>query len=179
MGVPPSGPDAVDSMLREHPNVRAVATFQTATRDPVLRVAVVVPEPVSATVDIRDYLGAALAPPALPDVLLGLPELPRGAGGAVDTGLIERDLLDRLGSGFTFRVPQTATEVDLAAIWGEVLGRPRVYAGDNFLDLGGDSMTAVLLLDLINERLGVDLPLEELLAAASLAALADLIDKSR
>lgn len=178
MGVPTSEPGAVESVLRDHPNVRAVAMFQTSTREPALRVAVVVPDPASATADIRDHLGTALAPESLPDVLLGVPELPCGASGAVDTARIEREVLDLPGSGYTFVVPETATEVELAAIWGEVLGRPTVYAGDNFLDLGGDSMTAVLLLDLIDERLGVDLPLDELLAAPSLSALADVVDKS-
>jgi acyl carrier protein len=120
-----------------------------------------------------------LAPGSLPDVLLTVPELPLDASGAVDTGQIERDALDRPGSGYTFRAPETATELELAAIWSEVLGRPRVYAEDSFLDLGGDSMTAVLLLDLTNERLGVDLPLDDLLAAPSLSALAASIDTAQ
>jgi acyl carrier protein len=97
----------------------------------------------------------------------------------LDTGRIERESLDVPGSAYTFQAPRTETEVALAATWSEVLGRPRVLAGDNFLDLGGDSMTAVLLLDLIKERLGVDLPLDELLVAPSLSALATVIDTSR
>jgi acyl carrier protein len=112
-------------------------------------------------------------------VLLTVPELPLDVSGALDTGQIERDALDRPGSVYTFQAPETATELELAAIWSEVLGRPRVYAADSFLDLGGDSMTAVLLLDLTTERLGVDLPLDDLLAAPSLSALAASIDKSR
>jgi acyl carrier protein len=179
MGVPTSSLDAVESVLREHPNVRAVATFTTVSREPALRVAAVVAEPINATADIRDQLGSALDPGALPDLLLGVPELPHDDDGAVDTGRIERELLDVPGSGYTFRLPVTPTELELAEVWSEVLGRPRVFAGDNFLDLGGDSMTAVLLLDLINERLGVDLPLDELLAAPSLSAIADVVDQTR
>lgn len=179
MDVSTSELDAAEAVLRDHPDVREVATFRTSTREPALRVAAVVPEPVGSPVDIRDHLGTALSAESLPDVLLTVPELPRSAGGAVDTGRLEREALDRPGSGYTFRTPETATEVELAAIWSEVLGRARVYADDSFLDLGGDSMTAVLLLDLTNERLGVDLPLDELLDAPSLSALAASIDKSR
>lgn len=171
--------DTVDKVLRDHPNVRAVATFTTSGREPALRVAAVVPDPVNAAADLRDHVAETVEPSALPDLLLAVPDLPHGADGTVDTARIERDLLDVPGAGFSFRAPATATEVELAAIWSEVLGRPRVFAGDNFLDLGGDSMTAVLLLDLITERLGVDLPLDDLLAAPSLSALAEGVDAAR
>ena len=102
--------DAVETMLRDHPNVRAVTMFRTSTREPALRVAAVVPEPVSASADIRDHLGAALEPTLLPDVLLGVSDLPHGADGAVDTVRIERELLDQPGRGYTFQAPHTLRE---------------------------------------------------------------------
>jgi hypothetical protein len=170
--------DAVSSLLREQPGVAEVAAFRTATREPPLRVVAVVREPFGGVADIRDELWEGLPSGELPDVLVMLPALPRNESGDVDTGRIERDALDQPGS-CTFRVPGTATEVALAAIWGEVLGRARIGADDNLLDLGGDSMTAALLLDLTNERLGVDLSLDSLLGAASLAVLARQVDESR
>ena len=50
---------------------------------------------------------------------------------------------------------------------------------EHFLDLGGDSMAAMLLLDLTNERFGVDLAFEELLELPSLRAVAATIDERR
>jgi hypothetical protein len=169
--------DAVSSLLREQPGVAEVAAFRSSSREPPLRVVAVVREPFGGLADIRDQLWDALPTAELPDVLVMVPALPRNENGEVDTGRIERDALDQPGS-CTFRAPGTPTEVALAAVWSEVLGRARIGADDNLLDLGGDSMTAALLLDLTNERLGVDLSLDTLLGAASLAALARHVDES-
>ena len=51
----------------------------------------------------------------------------------------------------------TETEAGLARIWSELLERPSVASTDNFFDLGGHSMLAVLLLLLILEAFRVDL----------------------
>ncbi|WP_433200155.1 phosphopantetheine-binding protein [Dactylosporangium sp. CS-047395] len=156
--------DNAVKLLREHPGVTDVA----AQRAPDgRRVLAVVPGLAAAPVDLRDHLWDALDRADLPDVLVAVDALP-----AADPDL------DGPGS-HTFRAPSTPTEEDLAEIWAETLGRTRVAADDNFLDLGGDSMTAALLLDLTNERLEADLTLGDLLSAPSLAAIAETIDNAR
>lgn len=175
---PPSELDAVCSLLQRHPDVVDVATFRTSDRDPARNVVAVVPGPLASVVDLRDHLWDTLPPAELPDLLVTVGELPRDSTGAVDTGSLEASALDQPGS-CTFRPARTPTEVAIAAVWCEVLGRPRISPDDNFLDLGGDSMTAALLLDLTNERLGADLSLGDLLAAPSLAALAETVDTAK
>jgi mycobactin peptide synthetase MbtE len=166
--------DAVTAFLHSHPDIAEVAALRTG--DPPVRVVAIVLGPSGSAVDVRDQVWATLAPADRPDVLLPLPELPRDSSDAVDTGRIGREALQRPGR-LTFREPQTPTEVAIAAIWSEVLGRSRVGADDNFLDLGGDSMTAVYLLDLTNERLGQELTLDDLFSSPSLSALARSIDR--
>lgn len=173
--VPPS--PAVADLVRGHPDVVDSITFST-TREPVRRVVAVVLAPGASVVDLRDHLWDTVDPEDLPDALVELPDLPRDAAGEVDTAAIEAEVLDRPGT-WTFRPLAGPTEQAVAAVWREVLGRNRIGADDNFLDLGGDSMTAALLLDQTVDRLGVDLTLGELLSAASLAALAELIDSRR
>lgn len=173
--VPPS--PAVADLVRGHPDVVDSITFST-TREPVRRVVAVVLAPGASVVDLRDHLWDTVDPEDLPDALVELPDLPRDAAGEVDTAAIEAEVLDRPGT-WTFRPLVSPTEQAVAAVWREVLGRNRIGADDNFLDLGGDSMTAALLLDQTVDRLGVDLTLGELLSAASLAALAELIDSRR
>jgi len=158
--------DNAAKLLREHPGVTEVAALRTADGR---RVLAVVPGLAAAPVDLRDHLWEALEPAERPDVLVAVDTLPADAAE-----------LDTEGPGsHTFRAPSTPTEEDLAEIWAEVLGRTRVAADDNFLDLGGDSMTAALLLDLTNERLEADLTLGDLLAAPSLAAIAETVDRAR
>ena len=173
--VPPS--PAVADLVGGYPDVVDSITFST-TREPVRRVVAVVLAPGASVVDLRDHLWDTADPEDLPDALVELPDLPRDAAGEVDTAAIEAEVLDRPGT-WTFRPLVSPTEQAVAAVWREVLGRNRIGADDNFLDLGGDSMTAALLLDQTVDRLGVDLTLGELLSAASLAALAELIDSRR
>lgn len=178
MSAPSSALEAASATLREHPDVVEAVTFLTRERDPALRVVAVVAGPLTSPVDLRDHLWDALPPADLPDLLVAVPDLPKDGSGAVEVGQIESGALDQPGA-CTFRPPRTPTEVAIAGVWRNVLGRAHVGADDNFLDLGGDSMTAALLLDLTNEQLGVDLSLGDLLAAPSLAALAETVDASR
>jgi fengycin family lipopeptide synthetase D len=170
----PLSQDVASDLLRDHPDVLDSITFYSPGAEPARRVAAVVLGPLASVVDLRDHLWETLAAADLPDLLVAVPELNRDPAGAVDTAPIEASL-DQPGT-CTFRPPATPTEQALAAVWREVLGRGRIGADDNFLDLGGDSMTAALLLDLTNERLRLELTLGDMLAAPSLAALAESID---
>jgi acyl carrier protein len=173
MTSPPSQ-QTTSELLGEHPDVVNSITFSTES-DPARRIVAVVLAPVASLVDLRDHLWDTLPPKDLPDLLVALPELPRNPSGALDTERIEAEALRGPGT-CTFREPATPTEQAVAAVWREVLGRARISADDNFLDLGGDSMTAALLLDLTNERLAVELTLADMLTARSLATLAETID---
>lgn len=175
MSAPPSELEAASTILSAHPDVVDAVMFRTRRREPALRVVALVPDPLANVVDLRDHLWETLPAAKLPDVLVPVDELPRDGSGAVDVDRIETEFLDAPGA-CTFRAPSTPTEVAIARVWQDVLGRARVSADDNFLDLGGDSMTAVLLLDQTNELLGTNLSLNDLLAAPSLAALADSVD---
>jgi hypothetical protein len=164
MSTLPPGTHRVETLLESHPDVANAARWHAGGRD----VVVVVPKRHVAAVDLRDELWDTVPAAQLPDLVVVVAELPDDPA----------ELADDPG-GCGFEEPSTATEVGLAGIWRDVLGRHRVAAGDNFLDLGGDSMTATLLLDLTNERFAVDLTFDELLALPSLREVAATIDERR
>ncbi|MGW4369365.1 phosphopantetheine-binding protein [Nocardia takedensis] len=64
----------------------------------------------------------------------------------------------------------------LAAAWTHVLGVPQVRASDDFFALGGHSVTAVRLIDLIETEFGVALGLADIFESPRLRELAALID---
>ena len=69
------------------------------------------------------------------------------------------------------------TELQLAAIWRELLDKPSIQPADNFFDLGGHSLQAVLLLLRIKEQFGVELGIDDVYSGtATLSTIAALID---
>jgi acyl transferase domain-containing protein/thioesterase domain-containing protein/aryl carrier-like protein len=74
-----------------------------------------------------------------------------------------------------FAPPRTAIERELAALWSRLLGVAEVGVHDDFFELGGHSLIAVRLLARIRKSMGVDLALETLFRAPTIALCAQLI----
>lgn len=72
------------------------------------------------------------------------------------------------------------TEQKLARIWGELLNCPVVHRHDNFFDLGGHSLVAVLLLMRIREAFAVELAIDDVYTGGlTLSGLASRIDAAQ
>jgi amino acid adenylation domain-containing protein len=72
--------------------------------------------------------------------------------------------------------PRTPTEELLERIWAEVFGLERVGIDQDLFELGGDSLRATQLLARVQEAFGVDLPLDSLFAAPTIAGLAEVLE---
>jgi hypothetical protein len=76
-----------------------------------------------------------------------------------------------------FVAPQSDIEAQLAAIWGRILGVPKVGAKDNFFALGGHSLLAVQAHREIREALGAaKLSITDIFRFPVLSALAKHLD---
>jgi amino acid adenylation domain-containing protein len=73
---------------------------------------------------------------------------------------------------------RTDLEAQIATIWEEVLGRPDFSASDNFFEIGGHSLAAMIVATRISE-IGFELPFEVIFANPTIAALARAIDAAR
>lgn len=73
--------------------------------------------------------------------------------------------------------PRTPTEKKLAEIWSEILGIYEIGANDNFVHLGGDSISATLVLNRVADVFKLELSFEALFDdETSLGRLAGVID---
>ena len=83
---------------------------------------------------------------------------------------------DEAGS---FSAPRTVTEEVLAGIWADVLGFERIGIHDNFFSLGGHSLLGTQVISRINETFHIDLSLQELFEAQTIAELAENVETLR
>ncbi len=93
------------------------------------------------------------------------------------SGTVERHPRPNLPT--TYVEPRTATERDLAEIWGAQLGIDKVGIHDRFFDLGGHSLLAVQVASAIRDKFQLELPVLKLFQAPSVAELAVLIDQAK
>ena len=173
----------IETALSQHEGVREAVVMAREVRGAGEKqlVAYVVPKETSEVgiAELRRYLGERLPEYMVPGVWVVVEELPLTANGKVDRkGLPEPEgMRPELESGY--EEPGTETEKKLAEIWGEVLGLERVGVHDNFFDLGGHSLLATQVVSRIREGLGVELPLRKLFEQATVAELAEEIERSR
>lgn len=71
----------------------------------------------------------------------------------------------------------TATEKKLAAIWSSVFGLERVHIYDNFYELGGDSIIAIRLSNLISEQFNQNISIMDLFQYDNIYDLARILDQ--
>ncbi len=70
------------------------------------------------------------------------------------------------------------TERLVAEIWQDLLGVDHVGPADDFFDLGGHSVLGIQLVSRLQEQFAVDLPVQSLFEARTVARIAELIDDS-
>jgi acyl carrier protein len=75
--------------------------------------------------------------------------------------------------------PENEIERDVAQIWQELFGGPRIGLHDNFFALGGNSLSAIQLVSHLRRAFQVDLPLSRLFESPTVAELAADISEIR
>ncbi|WP_435973110.1 AMP-binding protein [Streptomyces sp. Qhu_M48] len=177
----------IEDALHEHPDVADAAAL--GVPHPVMGavpVAVVVPAASGLDLDaLRLFLSTRLARAELPVRVLLADDLPRNASGKVVKHRLrplfatdqEPAAGTAAGDPAVVRPPGTPTELRLAAVWQEVLGRPVRDAADEFFALGGDSFRAVHLAGAVAGRFGVDAGVDLVFGRPSLRAQAAWLDE--
>ncbi|OXM47656.1 amino acid adenylation protein [Amycolatopsis thailandensis] len=121
---------------------------------------------------IRDELATTLPDYMIPNRVLVLDELPLTANGKVDANALARADAVRSTGGAPYVAPSTSHERWLAGVWGKALKYDDVSTLDDFFAAGGNSLTAVSLVNRINREYGTRLPLQVVFECPKLADLA-------
>ncbi|ANY10205.1 non-ribosomal peptide synthetase [Pseudonocardia sp. HH130630-07] len=98
--------------------------------------------------------------------------LPLSANGKVDRAAVAALAAPR---GPVTDEPAGQREIEIAAVWADLLQTDRVGREQSFFALGGDSLRATRLVEALRQRFGVTVPLRNLYAAPTVRALAEAI----
>jgi amino acid adenylation domain-containing protein len=171
----------IEAALARHPALEAavvaVAGDPRADRHLILyAVAKDRPTP-GARPDLRSYLREKLPEYMVPAQVVWLPALPVTANGKIDRGRLPALAAAPACVTAEHHPPRDDLERQLAGIWAEVLGRADLGTGDNFFDLGGDSLVAARLALRVRAELGIDLPLRWLFESPTVAGLRERLTR--
>ncbi|MDS1115206.1 amino acid adenylation domain-containing protein [Gordonia westfalica] len=97
-----------------------------------------------------------------------LDALPHNDNGKVDRARLPRPRMAERA----YEAPRTDLQQRVAAVVGEVTGAPRIGLGDNFFDVGGNSLSATRVAALLEAEFGRRIPVRMLFDAVDVADLA-------
>ncbi|MGC5664180.1 non-ribosomal peptide synthetase [Micromonospora sp. WMMD723] len=182
----------IDARLLDHPDVADAATVLRSDADEPRLVAYLVPR-AGAVVEpagLRRHLAASLPPAVLPTDFVPLDRLPSSPNGKVDRAALgTRDLAvdlprppvtDPVHPAVTPTPPADDDPVvaQLRTIWQEVLRIPDIGVHEDLFDLGGHSLTVTRISGRIQQRLGVEVPLDAFFDTPTIAEIAEIVRPS-
>ncbi len=143
-------PGEIEAVLSGFPGIQscAVAPRDDASGEKqlVAYVAMRPGEPTPAAETLRQYLRQRVPEFMAPAVFSIQDALPLTASGKVDRNALPEPARAAPGAEAGFVAPRNEAEAAVAAACSELLGVPRVGAGDDFFALGGHSLAAVKLI---------------------------------
>ena len=166
----------IEAVLQQHPAVQAavVTVWQGATDKDKRLVAYLVGLDGNELPDVttwRTYLGNHLPEYMIPTAYVSLPTLPLTRNGKVDHRALPDPVFRSESATGGYVAPQTIIEEQLARIWSDILGLPRVSIHDNFFELGGDSILSIQVITRAHQ-VGISLTPKQMFQNQTIATLA-------
>lgn len=139
-------PRAVEQALDSHPGVQASVAAGVVDGDDLRLVAYVesVADAPSAS-ELRRHVAALLPPGSVPSTFVTIDAWPRLPSGKVDRRSLPPPSTARPAMDTVLVLPRTPLEEQLAEIWTSVLPVDVVGVDDNFFDIGGTSLDAMVV----------------------------------
>jgi thioesterase domain-containing protein len=168
-------PFDVERELLNQPGVTDATVFlheREVGEEPYLIGYVVAPPDTSAT-NLRKALAELLPSYCVPSHIIVLDAFPIASSGKIDRKALPSPFLSKVTKAAT--TTSNDLERELCAIWREVLKTTTVGVDDDFFELGGTSLQALLLFARIERQLGYSLSPTTLLRAPTVKHLAELM----
>ncbi|MDM5301989.1 non-ribosomal peptide synthase/polyketide synthase [Bacillus subtilis] len=121
--------------------------------------------------ELRESMARHLPGYMIPAHFVQLDKMPLTPNGKLNRQLLPAPVKNR-DKGIEYVLPQTPAEIQLTAIWQDVLGLEQVGIRDHFFDIGGHSLRATALIAKIQKQMHVQIPLRDVFRFPTIEQLA-------
>ncbi len=169
----------IESALSEHPAVRdnvVIVMEDMPGNKRIIAYVVKRDNAITDLSDLRQFLSAKIPVYMVPSAFVYLDEFPLTPNGKIDRKALPSHVETEVDSTNLKNGPQTETEISLSAIWSEILQIRIIGIDENFFEMGGHSILAVMLIVKIEKEIGVRLPLAILFEHGNIRDMAKMID---
>lgn len=169
----------IETALSRHQAVRQAAVIAREDRQGAKQlVAYLVCQEGSAPSqqELRLFLRSEIPDYMVPSIFVFLKAMPLTANNKVDRKALP-SAVSSVSDELVHSGPRDQAEVQLTALWRQVLEVPQIGIHDNFFDLGGHSLKAAHLFFLLEHVYGRRLPLATLFQAPTIAELASVLSQ--
>ncbi|MCP4157627.1 MAG: amino acid adenylation domain-containing protein, partial [bacterium] len=124
---------------------------------------------------LRNNLAKTLPHYMIPAYFMTITNIPLTSNGKIDRKALPEPALK---TGEDYTAPGNDIQKTLVGIWQDVLGLEKVGIGDNYFNVGGDSIKAIKLLNVINNELKSNLKIADLFVAETIEKLSARIEQT-
>nr|CCA29202.1 non-ribosomal peptide synthetase [Myxococcus xanthus] len=172
----------IESALKQHPTVEHSLVVvmrhgaHGSSENQFLVGYYVAPDPIEDA-RLRAHLEACLPDYMVPAALMHMRRLPLNQNGKVDRAALPPPSLARTGVHVP---PATELHRHLHGLWAKVLEAPeqRIGITDSFFSLGGNSISAIRLMNSINSALKANITIRDIFDARTIERLSDVVSAS-
>ncbi|WP_019640672.1 non-ribosomal peptide synthetase, partial [Paenibacillus fonticola] len=169
----------IEKQLQKHETVRETVVLALVDEQGQNALCAYVVADVELTVaELRAHVGKALPDYMIPAYFMQIERMPLTSNGKVDRKTLPKPD-GSMSTGAVYEAPTNIVEEKLAAIFQDVLGIGQVGIQDNFFEMGGHSLRATRVVNQIEVKTGVRLPLKAIFAAPTVQLLAKEIEQAK
>ncbi|TGE15082.1 non-ribosomal peptide synthetase [Hymenobacter elongatus] len=135
--------EEIESMLLKHPEIDSAVVVVKQFENSKELVAYLVSKVPQSADALRGYLKTSMPDYMVPSYFVQLAQMPISTTGKVNKGALPDPKTAALASSQQHIGARNSREAKLIAIWKEVLNRDTIGVKDNFIDMGGTSLSAI------------------------------------
>ncbi|WP_342026023.1 amino acid adenylation domain-containing protein [Cytobacillus pseudoceanisediminis] len=169
----------IETLLAQHNNIKQVVVIARPDGFGENQlVAYLIPEEEREinVANIRKYLKERLPDYMVPSIYVSMEQFPLLPNGKLNRNGLPEPMPEAIKLEDDWEKPQTEIEEEVARIWGELLGLPRIGRDYDFYELGGHSLLATQLISRLRGVFGVELSLRNLLQGSTVAKMSQEIE---